>query len=164
MPRTSACKFTMCLAFLFALLIKVVILLAKTNYRIKLTDIEKWVESQMLKLKGGNKRKGGAAKNNLAIKLINCNIAETQVQIPSLVFSFCLIMIVLLWPWALQEAHILISSTGTVLICLNKFMILDNIGWRDPALWWKVLVMMCKSFIMNFKSKLVHDWLGFLSW
>lgn len=57
---SSACKFTMCLAFLFALLIKVAILLAKTNYRVKLTDIEKWVESQMLKLKGGNKRKGGA--------------------------------------------------------------------------------------------------------
>lgn len=68
-----------------------------------------------------------------------------------------------LWQWPLQEAHLLISSTGTILICLNKLMILDNKGWHDPALS-KVLVMMYKSFIMNIKSKLVHIWLGFQSY
>lgn len=36
----------------FALLINVVVLLAKTNCRVKPSDIEKWVKSQVLKLKG----------------------------------------------------------------------------------------------------------------
>lgn len=43
----------MCLAFLFALLIKVAILLAKTNYRVKLTDIEKMGRKPNVETKRG---------------------------------------------------------------------------------------------------------------
>lgn len=68
-----------------------------------------------------------AVWNSPAIGLITCDIVEFQVQIPSLIFCFfCTVMAALLWEQAVQAAHLSVSSTGTVLIYLNKLMFLDQ--------------------------------------